>query len=374
MSTICDIETSTEEKRTKFRELKEKWDDFLAALDNTIRKGQDVFHDRDVIADPNLCFVLMPFDRKYRSLYTQVIKPAVRRAGLRCERADDIFNSVAIVQDVWVSVNRARIIVADMNYGAELERLNRCLNLPRLLMVEGRIAEIYWRRLIQVLPAKLEFSSRMHESHQMNASDPVNTLLNYGYAVLESECRKALFSVGLEPTVGFLHEARQAKYPLVYDLQEPYRWIVDTAVISSLEERRFSKKRDFYRTDNYVLRLRAEAARKLLDTLRVRFNSPVRFKGKLCSWDTVIRLKAQELANHILGKRPDLSFEEPSPALPSDDSGRARSLILSLSSADARKLRIGKSTLHYLRRRAKNNRSFQVYESVRRKLRVEGGA
>ena len=55
---------------------------------------------------------------------------------------------------------------------------------------------------------------RLHESHQMNASDPVNVLLNYGYAVLESVSHKALSTSGLKPTVGFLHEARQTSIGL----------------------------------------------------------------------------------------------------------------------------------------------------------------
>jgi len=41
---------------------------------------------------------------------------------------------------------------------------------------------------------------------QNNASDPVNAALNYGYGFLEGECRKAINSVGLEPSVGFLHD------------------------------------------------------------------------------------------------------------------------------------------------------------------------
>jgi CRISPR-associated protein Cas1 len=154
-----------------------------------------------------------------------------------------------------------------------------------------------------------------------------------------------LFSVGLEPTIGFLHGPRRAKCPLVCDLQELYRWIVDTAVVSSLE-----------------------GARRLLEALRVRFNSTVHFRGKLYIWDTIIRLKAQELADHILGKRHELSFDDPGPTLRRNDSEQARSLILSLSSAQARKLGIGKSTLHYLRKNAKGERSFTVYGKVRKRL------
>ena len=249
----------------------------------------------------------------------------------------------------------------------ELQRVELCRSLPRLLSIEGRIADIYWRYLQQVLPSKFGFASRMHETHQMNASDPVNVLLNYGYAVLESQCRKALNSVGLESTIGFLHEARQTKYPLVYDLQEPYRWLVDATVVSCLESGRFDKN-GFYRMDNYVLRLRPEAVRKLVDFLRIKFNSPVRYKGRLYGWDTVIRMKAQELANHILGKRVELDFGEPKQILDRTDSEAIRSRILSLTTAEARKRGIEKNTLWHLQQRAREHKTFKIYGKVERKL------
>jgi len=249
----------------------------------------------------------------------------------------------------------------------ELERLEQCQSLPRLLSIEGRIADIYWRYLHEVLPTKFGFTSRMHETHQMNASDPFNALLNYGYAILESQCRKALNGVGLEPTVGFLHEARQTKYPLVYDLQEPYRWIVDATVISCLESEWFGK-RDFYRMDNYVLRMKPEAVRKLIDALRIKFNSPVHHAGKLCSWDTVIRFKVQELANYVVGKRTNLDFGEPKPVLDRTDSEAIRNQIISMTATDARKCGIRKNTLWHLQRRAGTDKPFRIYGKVRRKL------
>jgi CRISPR-associated protein Cas1 len=249
----------------------------------------------------------------------------------------------------------------------ELDRLEQCQALPRLLSIEGRIAGIYWRYLKQVLPVKFGFTSRMHETHQMNASDLVNALLNYGYAILESQCRKALNSVGLEPTVGSLHEDRQTKYPLVYDLQEPYRWLVDTTVISCLESGWFEKK-DFYRMDNYVLRLRPEAARKLIEALRIKFNSPVKYKGRLFAWDTIIRLKAGELAGYVIGKLTELGFGEPRPSFERSDSQSVRDLILSLTTKGAMKLGIRKNTLWYLEHRARGDKTFRIYSKVRTKL------
>ncbi len=248
-----------------------------------------------------------------------------------------------------------------------IERLEGCASLPVLMQVEGQIADIYWRYLQQVLPAKLRFVSRMHESHQMNASDPVNCLLNYGYAILESQIRKTLNSVGLEPSVGFLHEARQTKYPLVYDVQEPYRWLVDTTIIECLECERFSRK-DFYRMDNYVLRLKPESVRKLMNALRIRFNSTVRYRGKFYTWATLIRLRAQELAGYILGERTEISFEEPKPALYREDTLVVREKILSLTVAEARKRAIRRNTLWYLGQRARTGKPIRIYRKVSKKL------
>ncbi|MEM3503969.1 MAG: CRISPR-associated endonuclease Cas1 [Nitrososphaeria archaeon] len=50
----------------------------------------------------------------------------------------------------------------------------------------------------------------------MNASDEINALLNDGYAVLESEVRKDLNSIGLDPSIGFLHELKDGSLFMTY--------------------------------------------------------------------------------------------------------------------------------------------------------------
>ena len=79
----------------------------------------------------------------------------------------------------------------------------------------------------------------MTSTHQNNASDEFNAALNYGYGYLEGECRMAINAVGLEPAVGFLHEVSnyQTKESLAYDLQEPFRWLVDVLVLQAFESR-----------------------------------------------------------------------------------------------------------------------------------------
>ena len=58
----------------------------------------------------------------------------------------------------------------------------------------------------------------------------LNSLLNYGYAVLLSTILQKLFGVGLDPTWGISHVARERSTPLAYDLMEPFRPCVDWRV------------------------------------------------------------------------------------------------------------------------------------------------
>jgi len=58
----------------------------------------------------------------------------------------------------------------------------------------------------------------------------LNSLLNYGYAVLLSTVLQKLFAVGLDPTWGISHAPRERATPLAYDLMEPFRPCVDWRV------------------------------------------------------------------------------------------------------------------------------------------------
>ena len=250
---------------------------------------------------------------------------------------------------------------------SELQTIDKTKNRIGLLSQEARVAETYWNILYDIFPKKLCFNSRIRSKHQNNASDPINVLLNYGYAFLETQCRKALNTVGLEPTIGFLHETKQVKYALAYDIQEPFRWLIDTTVISCLEEKKFNQK-DFFRMDNYVLRLKPEAVKKYLKILREKFNSSVIYCGKSYHWDTIIQLKTQQLAKYILGKTKEINFSNTSPCLVNLDEKELRNRILSLSTSEARKHGIRKNTLWHLKKRAKERKPLEVYSKISDKL------
>lgn len=252
----------------------------------------------------------------------------------------------------------------------EAARLGDARSVPRLRTVEGRVALRYWEAFRKALPGWLDFQGRITTSHNNNASDLFNTALNYGYGFLEAECRMAINTIGLEPTIGFLHDYSnyQTKESLAYDLQEPFRWLVDMSVLEAFESG-FLDLRDFYFTaDDYRYRFEAEAKQRFIGVLREHFNAGVRYKGRVLKWDTVIEQKTNELVRFLTGKTPELDFDEPVPSLHRHDDRKLRSQILALTTSDARRMEIGKSSLHYLREKSRSSKSFKLYARTREKL------
>jgi CRISPR-associated protein Cas1 len=250
-------------------------------------------------------------------------------------------------------------------------KLSNAKTVDDIRAVEGRVAQHYWETIQSIMPEEYCFESRSIRSHQYNASDPVNFCLNYAYGFLKCECRKAINTVGLESAYGFLHEAsdHQTKEALVYDLEEPFRWLCDLTVIEAFESKVVNMRDFCFTSDYYRYYLDVEAKSRFRHFIKDKFNGEVQYKGKTWKWDTIILNKTQELARFLLGKMSSIDFLKPSPSLRRTDSIELRRRILSLSAEETRELGIGKSTLHYLRKHARSARPFAVYRTVSQKLR-----
>src|SRR5215813_13964616 len=59
------------------------------------------------------------------------------------------------------------------------------------------------------------------------AVNPANAILNFLYAVLESETRLAITALGLDPGLGVLHVDTPRRDSFACDLMEPIRPVID---------------------------------------------------------------------------------------------------------------------------------------------------
>lgn len=62
----------------------------------------------------NHVFYLCPFSEPYNSIYADHVRPLVRKVGFSIERADEIYGTQPIIEDIWESINSAEIIIADV--------------------------------------------------------------------------------------------------------------------------------------------------------------------------------------------------------------------------------------------------------------------
>jgi CRISPR-associated protein Cas1 len=86
----------------------------------------------------------------------------------------------------------------------------------------------------------------------------------------------------------------------VYDLEEPFRWIADVAVMEAFESQVLDLP-DFYFTgDDYRYRIESEAKQRFIDHIRERFNSSANNRGRILKWDTVIEQKTRELGQYLI--------------------------------------------------------------------------
>jgi len=99
--------------------------------------------------------------------------------------------------------------------------------------IEARSSHVYFNNFAKLIPVKYGFHSRNNSSLRItkrNASDVINALLNYGYAVLAGEISKFVYGFGLDAYCGFYHRSHTGFQPLVYVMMEPFKWIVEYSV------------------------------------------------------------------------------------------------------------------------------------------------
>jgi CRISPR-associated endonuclease Cas1 len=94
----------------------------------------------------------------------------------------------------------------------------------------------------------------------VNASHPLNAMLNYAYAALQTQLHVRAVADGFDPTLGIMHHGRRDAPAYVFDLMEPERPKVDRAVLDFVKGHVFDPADFVIRADG-VCRLNPEMAR-----------------------------------------------------------------------------------------------------------------
>lgn len=173
----------------------------------------------------------------------------------------------------------------------ELNLNNRNIKM-QMMGIEGKASNEYWNNVKYFIPKEISFTARTKKP-----TDLLNSMLNYGYAILASQITKSILVNGLDPYCGFLHYDMLNRTSLTYDLIEPFRQqIVDKTMISLINRKQV--KIDDLDKRNNLLKLNARKliVSKILDKMF----STVTYNNKILTYAEIIDEQTKNLVNTII--------------------------------------------------------------------------
>lgn len=184
--------------------------------------------------------------------------------------------------------------------------------------IEAPSSHVYFRNYAKLIPEKYGFTARNNSSlrsTKRNATDVINGLLNYGYAVLAGEISKFVCGFGLDPYFGFNHSSHTGFMPLVYDIMEPFRWLVEHSVYKLANHQNHEKSikvRDYAFTRNGSVVLDSVLVKRFLELLERTFQSEREYHFKhgkknengmsMCQEITIAKITIQNLIDFCVDK------------------------------------------------------------------------
>ncbi len=219
------------------------------------------------------------------------------------------------------------------NFTDEIRRLRHYLKMVGIAKsyndihdVEVITSKLYFEEFGKMLDEKYEFKTRYNvgfDRKKKNATNVINALLNYGYSVLASDITKYVHAFGLDPYYGFNHKMSLGYMALVYDLIEPFRVLVDSAVLEMANARDNDdriRKRDYARTKNGYIVLDTDLINRFFNKFQKMLNRKRPFRlsiGKKsyklvnmshAQESTIIREHVKQLADFCTGKQSSFSI------------------------------------------------------------------
>ena len=190
--------------------------------------------------------------------------------------------------------------------------LKRLKRIPRRLLIEtdvdvlrgleGEAAQAYFGVFDQLIRADspvLRFGGR----NRRPPRDAFNALLSFLYTLLTHDCRSALETTGLDPSVGFLHRDRPGRPSLALDLAEEFRPLLGERLALSLINRKQLNENDFRQMENGAVLLKDDARKTVLIAYQERKREELQhaFLGEKAAIGLFPYLQAQLLARHLRG-------------------------------------------------------------------------
>lgn len=168
----------------------------------------------------------------------------------------------------------------------------------KMMGCEGKASAYYWSGIKLLIPEDIGFEKRTRKP-----TDLLNSMLNYGYAILASEITKSILINGLDPYCGFLHFDMDKRTSLTYDLIEDFRQqIVDKTVLNLISRRQVTD--DNLDKGNNSIKL--EKRKLIISKIQDKIHSTIKYGDEELTYQEIINKQTSDLVKTLLN---DEKFE-----------------------------------------------------------------
>ena len=205
------------------------------------------------------------------------------------------------VRDHSFQVDVERIRSAARNITRYSHDLKSAEKLDSLRGIEGNAAAEYFGVFDELILQNKE-SFRFAGRNRQPPRDSINAMLSLAYSLLANDCA-ALFGVGLDPYVGFMHAERPGRKSLALDLEEELRSVYADRFVLALINNRIITPNDFVERETGAVILSDAGRKRFLGEWQKRKKDEIRhpFLEEKISWGLVPYVQAILLARFIRG-------------------------------------------------------------------------
>jgi len=171
-------------------------------------------------------------------------------------------------------------------------------SIPKLMEIEGKIRELYYARIDEIVPEDF----RMVRRERQPPSNKMNALVSFGNSLMYSTVLSEIYNTQLNPTISYLHEPLERRFSLSLDIAEIFKPIIVDRIIMKLVRKNMLGESDFRKDLNAVL-LTDAGRRKFIKEYNDRLNTTIMHRklGKKVSFRRLIRIECYKLIKHLIG-------------------------------------------------------------------------
>ncbi|MDD4029602.1 MAG: type I-C CRISPR-associated endonuclease Cas1c [Caldisericia bacterium] len=207
--------------------------------------------------------------KQFRLADDQEISTIIAKSFITGKIANARSVLLRFIRDHSEKVNTEDLLIAIKTLTSSLQKIQKAETTDTVRGIEGDAAKVYFGvfdKLILVNKKDFFFIER----NRRPPLDNVNTLLSFVYTLLVHDMQSALESVGLDPSVGFLHVDRPGRASLALDMIEELRPYLADRIVLSLVNRKQVDASDFIASEAGGIMMKDEAKKKIITTWQKR--------------------------------------------------------------------------------------------------------